>query len=98
MFAADEAICAGHPFSTIGTAAHMRSHLRAAQRALLQPRVLDIYKYAERSDPDCRELLLGRETQSLTPGSIRVFYINGDEAKLPRYISGVLARLQEVWV
>lgn len=90
MFSADEAIFAGHPFSTIGTAAHMRSHLRAAQRALLQPRVLDIYKYAERSDPDCRELALGHETQTLARETIRVFYINGDEAP------GVLKRLDEL--
>ncbi len=90
MFSADETIFAGHPFSTIGTAAHMRSHLRAAGRALLQPQVLDIYKYAERSDPDCRELVLGRETQGLPRGSIRVFYINGDEA------SGALKRLNDL--
>jgi len=70
----------GHPFATVGMGEQMRSHIAACQSVHLAHEVLDIYRYASRSDPDHRKLVEPVETN--TPGGgIRIFHVNGDEVE-----------------
>ena len=70
----------GHPFATVGMGEQMRSHIAACQSVHLPHKVLDIYRYARRNDPDHRKLVEPVET--MTPGvGIRIFHINGDEVE-----------------
>jgi hypothetical protein len=70
----------GHPFATVGMGEQMRSHIAACQSVHLQHKVLDIYRYASRTDPDHRKLIDPVETNALADG-IRIFHINGDEVE-----------------
>jgi hypothetical protein len=56
----------------------LRSHIAACQSVHMPHSVLDVYRYASRSDPDHRKLVEPVETTSATSG-IRIFHINGDE-------------------
>jgi Glycosyl transferases group 1 len=58
----------------------LRSHIAACQRVHLPHSVVDIYRYASRTDPDHRRLVEPVEIE--TPaGGIRVFHVNGDEVE-----------------
>jgi hypothetical protein len=70
----------GHPFATIGMGEQLRSHIAACQSVHLPFEVLDIYRYASRSDPDHRELVEPFETAHPKDG-IRIFHVNGDEVE-----------------
>ena len=68
----------GHPFAAVGMGEQLRSHIAACQAVHLSHEVLDIFRYASRSDPDHAKLVAKSETQ--TPGrGIRIFHVNGDE-------------------
>ncbi len=70
----------GHPYATVGMGELLRANVAACQAVYMPHKVLDIYRYNTRSDPDHRKLLTDVETQ--TPaGGIRVFHINGDEVE-----------------
>ena len=68
----------GHPFAPIGMGEQMRSHVAACDALGLHHRVLDIFRYSERSDDGHVALVGARERRDL-PGGIRVFHVNGDE-------------------
>jgi glycosyltransferase involved in cell wall biosynthesis len=68
----------GHPFAPIGMGEQLRSHLAAAARVLIDWRVLDIFRYAQRNDEAHFALIGERERRDAPPG-IRIFHINGDE-------------------
>jgi len=70
----------GHPFAPIGMGEQLRSHLSAASRALIDWRVLDIFRYAQRSDP-AHFAVVGTREITEPPGGIRIFHINGDEVE-----------------
>jgi hypothetical protein len=70
----------GHPFATVGMGEQLRSHIAACQSVHLPHAVLDIYRYASRSDPDHRRLVEQVETD-VPSGGIRIFHINGDEVE-----------------
>ena len=55
--------------------------------------VIDVYRYAERSDPDHLELLEGLERPSLGNG-VRIFHINGDEVE--QVLSALVSRGEDV--
>ena len=70
----------GHPFATVGMGEQMRSHIEACKSVHLDHRVLDIFRYAERTDPEHCHLVEAVETSD--PGSgIRVFHVNSDEVE-----------------
>lgn len=68
----------GHPFAAIGMGEQMRSHIAAATHAFVNFGVLDIFRYAQRSDTAHAELIGDREILE-PPGGIRIFHVNGDE-------------------
>lgn len=68
----------GHPFAPIGMGEQLRSHVAAALRAHVVCGVLDIFRYAQRTDPAHFALLGDREIRE-PPRGIRIFHINGDE-------------------
>lgn len=68
----------GHPFATVGMGEQFRSHIAACQSVHMSFGVLDIYRYASRSDPDHCKLVEPLEIESPREG-IRIFHINGDE-------------------
>ncbi len=68
----------GHPFATVGMGEQLRSHLRAALAVGLEPRVLDIFGHAPRTDEEHLRLIEPHETRALGDG-IRIFHLNGDE-------------------
>lgn len=70
----------GHPFATVGMGEQLRSHIAACQAVHLPHAVLDIYRYASRSDPDHRKLVGNSET-NVPSGGIRIFHVNGDEVE-----------------
>jgi hypothetical protein len=70
----------GHPFATVGMGEQIRSHIGACQSVHLPHRVVDIYRYAGRGDPDHRRLVEPVETETAASG-IRIFHINGDEVE-----------------
>jgi len=70
----------GHPFATVGMGEQMRSHIAACQSVHLAHKVLDIYRYASRNDPDHRKLVEPVETDTPAAG-IRIFHVNGDEVE-----------------
>lgn len=76
----------GHPFASIGMGDQLRSHVHALLQAGLTPRILDVYRYAKRTDSDHLALMKDRETDALGNG-VRIFHINGDE------VEGVLQAL-----
>jgi hypothetical protein len=68
----------GHPFAAIGMGEQMRSHIAACARVYVEHSVLDIFRYAQRTDPAHFALVAERECTT-PPRGIRVFHINGDE-------------------
>lgn len=68
----------GHPFAPIGMGEQLRSHVVSCLAVHLRPRVLDIFRYAARTDPTHCALIESLETTEV-PGGIRIFHINGDE-------------------
>ena len=70
----------GHPFATVGMGEQLRSHIAACQAVHLPHTVLDIYRYASRSDPDHCKLVEHVESDVPNDG-IRIFHINGDEVE-----------------
>ncbi len=68
----------GHPFASIGMGEQLRSHIAACAQAYIQCGVLDIFRYAQRTDPAHFALLGDREIRE-PPGGIRIFHVNGDE-------------------
>ena len=68
----------GHPFATVGMGEQLRSHIAACRSVHIPFKVLDIFRYAARSDPDHRKLLEPFEVDAPS-GGIRIFHINGDE-------------------
>jgi glycosyltransferase involved in cell wall biosynthesis len=68
----------GHPYAPIGMGEQLRSHLRACNAVRLHHRVLDIFRYAKRTDPAHARLIEALERRD-TPRGIRIFHINGDE-------------------
>ncbi len=68
----------GHPFATVGMGEQLRSHIGACLSVHLPFRVMDIFRYASRSDASHRNLVEPLEVDS--PGAgLRIFHINGDE-------------------
>lgn len=78
----------GHPFSSVGMGEQMRSCLKSLLKAVVPVEALDIYKYALRTDPDHVATVTEFERNTLRPGGIRIFHINGNE------VTGVLERLR----
>jgi hypothetical protein len=70
----------GHPFATVGMGEQLRSHIAACKSVHLPHKVVDIYRYASRDDPDHRRLVVPVEIAT-PPGGIRIFHINGDEVE-----------------
>src|SRR5205809_1124893 len=70
----------GHPFATVGMGEQMRSHIAACQSVHLPHRVVDIFRYARRDDPDHRKLVEPVEGAA-GDGSLRLFHVNGDEVE-----------------
>lgn len=68
----------GHPFATVGMGEQLRSHIGACLSVHLPFRVMDIFRFASRSDVGHRNLVEPLEVDS--PGTgLRIFHINGDE-------------------
>lgn len=70
----------GHPYAPIGMGEQMRSHVQACTALRLHHRVLDIFRYAQRTDP-VHFQVIGELERRDAPDGIRVFHINGDEAE-----------------
>lgn len=68
----------GHPYAPIGMGEQLRSHVAASRAVGLEPRVYDIYRYAQRNDDSYRRLIDPLEVDSVGDG-LRVFHINADE-------------------
>ena len=68
----------GHPWAPIGMGEQMRSHIMAGRAMMLNQRVYDVFRYAQRVDAAHAQILDGLEVDVL-PGGIRIFHINGDE-------------------
>jgi hypothetical protein len=68
----------GHPFATVGMGEQLRSHIAACRSVHASFKVLDIFRYAARSDPDHRKLVASIEIGA-PPSGIRIFHVNGDE-------------------
>jgi hypothetical protein len=58
----------------------LRSYIAACQSVHLDFKVLDIFRYAPRTDPEHRTLIDPIEVYGPRPG-IRIFHVNGDEIK-----------------
>jgi hypothetical protein len=70
----------GHPYAPIGMGEQLRSHVQACNVLRLHHRVVDIFRYAQRTDPAHFRVIGERERRDL-PGGIRIFHINGDEVE-----------------
>jgi hypothetical protein len=68
----------GHPFATVGMGEQLRSHIAACRAVHLPHSILDIFRYAARTDPDHLALIGPNEVEAPS-GGIRIFHINGDE-------------------
>jgi hypothetical protein len=68
----------GHPWAPIGMGEQLRSHIAALASVHVDFRVLDIFRFATRSDPAHAALLERREDDAVG-GGIRIFHLNGDE-------------------
>jgi hypothetical protein len=70
----------GHPFATVGMGEQLRSHIAACRSVYLEHQVLDIFRYAPRTDPRLHALIDPVEIAE-PPDGIRIFHINGDEVE-----------------
>lgn len=68
----------GHPWAPIGMGEQLRSHIAALSALHLHHQVLDIFRYAGRTDP-AHDTIIGTRETLPPPGGIRIFHINGDE-------------------
>lgn len=68
----------GHPWAPIGMGEQMRSHIAAMSSLHLHHKVLDLFRYAVRSDP-AHDAIVGEREIRKPVGGIRIFHINGDE-------------------
>jgi hypothetical protein len=68
----------GHPFATVGMGEQLRSYIAACQSVHLTFKVLDIFRFAARSDPSHCNLVERFEIDA-PPGGLRIFHVNGDE-------------------
>jgi glycosyltransferase involved in cell wall biosynthesis len=68
----------GHPFANIGMGEQLRSYLRSLDSVFIDFGVVDIFRFAPRTDADHISLVNSREIDEL-PDGIRIFHINGDE-------------------
>ena len=79
----------GHPWAPIGMGEQLRSHVRAGLAMGLDVKVLDIFRYAQRTDR-AHDALLDRLEVTTAPGGIRIFHVNGDEVE--RVLAAFAAR------
>lgn len=79
----------GHPWAPIGMGEQLRSHVHACNAVHLHHQVLDIFRYAQRTD-QAHTQLLGELEITTPPGGIRIFHANGDEVE--RVIAAFEAR------
>ncbi len=70
----------GHPFAPIGMGEQLRSHLAACRAVQVDAQVLDVFRFAGRTDEAYAALVEGCECTAL-PGGIRIFHVNGDEVE-----------------
>jgi hypothetical protein len=70
----------GHPFATVGVGEQLRSHIAACRAVHLPHSVVDIFRYAARTDPD-HLALIGSNEVEVPPTGIRIFHVNGDEVE-----------------
>lgn len=68
----------GHPWAPIGMGEQMRSHIAALSSVHLHHKVLDLFRYAVRSDP-AHDAVVGDREIRKPVGGLRIFHINGDE-------------------
>ena len=68
----------GHPFAPIGMGEQLRSHVAAATQLYVDCGVLDIFRYAQRSDP-AHFAVIGERELRTPPDGIRIFHVNADE-------------------
>ena len=71
----------GHPFASTGVGEQMRSHISALSAVGVEPRVVDIFRYASREDPNHVNLVQSNEVSPRSATHIRIFHINGDEVE-----------------
>ena len=79
----------GHPWAPIGMGEQLRSHVRAGLAMGLDVKVLDIFRYAQRTD-SAHDALLAPLEVTTAPGGIRIFHVNGDEVE--RVLTAFAAR------
>jgi len=79
----------GHPWAPIGMGEQLRSHVRAGLAMGLDVKVLDIFRYAQRTDI-AHDALLDPLEVTTAPGGIRIFHVNGDEVE--RVLAAFAAR------
>ena len=79
----------GHPFSLTGVGEALRASTRALMAAAVPVSVYDIFRYSSRDDDAINLIFEPLETTVISPGSIRIFHINGDE------VDKVINSLQE---
>jgi glycosyltransferase involved in cell wall biosynthesis len=104
----------GHPFANIGMGEQLRSHMRSLDAVYEDFGVIDVYRFAARTEPNYVNLVGHREVNEL-PDGVRIFHINGDEiepvlgalkSRRMRFSSGVnvlvpaweLPVYPEIWV
>ena len=68
----------GHPWAPIGMGEQLRSHITALSALNLHHGVLDIFRYAARTDAGHETIIGAREIRE-PPAGIRIFHVNGDE-------------------
>ena len=70
----------GHPWAPIGMGEQLRSHVHACNAVHVPHRVLDIFRYAQRTDAAHGRLLNQLEI-AVPPEGVRIFHVNGDEVE-----------------
>jgi hypothetical protein len=68
----------GHPFANIGMGEQLRSHMRSLDAVYEDFGVVDVYRFAARTEPSSAKLVGHREIDDL-PDGVRIFHVNGDE-------------------
>lgn len=71
----------GHPYSSIGVAAHLRSYLKGLASLSADVRVYDLFKFERRGDAAHHRLVGPYETDTIGPDDLRLFVINADEVE-----------------
>ena len=68
----------GHPWAPIGMGEQLRSHVASLSALHLHHGVLDIFRYAARTDL-AHDAIIGTRELFAPPDGIRIFHVNGDE-------------------